>query len=59
MKKHTNINSYNVSSQENAFIFFSVYVVCSDIKKDFNSLINQFELLFKEKLPIIYANIRV
>jgi hypothetical protein len=33
--------------------------VCSFTKKDVSSVIKDFEILFQEKLPIIYANIRV
>ncbi|WNM18391.1 hypothetical protein [Flavobacterium capsici] len=59
MKKHNNAFVYNISNQGNSFLFGSVITMCSSVKKDFKTLITEFELLFQEKLPIIYANIRV
>lgn len=59
MKNHNTGSVYCNFGQENSVLFFSVNTMCSTIKKDFNTLITEFELLFREKLPIIYANIRV
>lgn len=59
MKKHSEALVYNIFNQGNPFLFDVSNTMCSTIKKDFNTLITKFELLFQEKLPIIYANIRV
>jgi hypothetical protein len=59
MKKHKNITIFNVSSQENIFLQTDLHIVYSSLIKNLTALVNPFELLFKEKLPIIYANIRV
>lgn len=59
MKKHNKAFVYNAFNQGKSFLFDIVITMCSSIKKDFKTLITEFELLFQEKLPIVYANIRV
>ena len=59
MKKIKISSASYFTSQENTFLFLAVFSLCSIINKGIAFFINEFELLFQEKLPIIYANIRV
>ena len=59
MKKSTNASTYSIYSQEstNNFLTFTTHFLIQ--KNDFNTLQSLVIILFQEKLPIIYANIRV
>ncbi len=59
MKKHQRASVYSTINLENNFLLFAINTLCATVKKDFRSAVIEFELLSKEKLPIIYANIRV
>lgn len=59
MKKSANTSIYSNFSPEIKPDFLAVPARCFRGKSDFMSLSSQIESLFQEKLPIIYANIRV
>jgi hypothetical protein len=59
MKKSANTSIYNLYSQENNQNFLSIGNHFLRLKGDFMTLCSQITFLFQEKLPIIYANIRV
>jgi hypothetical protein len=59
MKNHNKAFVYNTFNQGTTFLLDAVISMFSTLKNDFKTLITEFELLFQEKLPIIYANIRV
>ncbi|WP_284653811.1 hypothetical protein [Flavobacterium terrisoli] len=59
MKKSVNTTNYSIYSQEirNYFSAFSAHFLSQ--KNDPTALCSPITFLFQEKLPIIYANIRV
>jgi len=59
MKKSTNTTNHNAFSQENKQSFLAIPYHFLRLKSEFMSLCSQIAFLFQEKLPIIYANIRV
>lgn len=59
MKKSTNTPNYNDFCQENNTIFLALAKPFFRLKNDFSALFSGITFLFQEKLPIIYANIRV
>lgn len=59
MKKSANTSIYNPYSQENTFFFLTVSSVSFQLKRNLMDLCAPIAFLFQEKLPIIYANIRV
>lgn len=59
MKKLNIGLAFGKYSQENLIVFYTLSNLCSTIIKNFITLTTEFELLFREKLPIIYANLRV
>ena len=59
MKKSANTTNYTVFSPENNQNFLAIPYYFLRLKSDFTALSSQIAFLFQEKLPIIYANIRV
>lgn len=59
MKKSVNTTNYSNYSQETATDFFTFLPHFLVQKNDFTALCSQIIFLFQEKLPIVYANIRV
>jgi hypothetical protein len=59
MNKNNNTPFYSTYSQENSFNFFAVSNHFSKLKTNSIELCSQIAVLFQEKLPIVYANIRV
>ncbi len=59
MKKSTNTSNNNAFSKENNIIFLALTKPFFRLKNDFTALFSGITFLFQEKLPIIYANIRV
>jgi hypothetical protein len=59
MKKIANTTAYTAFSQENNQNFFAIPYGFFRQKSDFTALCSPITFLFQEKLPIIYANIRV
>lgn len=59
MKKCANTTTYGIYSQEiiNGFSAFNSHFL--SLKNDPSALCSPITFLFQEKLPIIYANIRV
>ncbi|WP_396159260.1 hypothetical protein [Flavobacterium sp.] len=59
MKKSDNTSNYSIYSQERTNIFFTFSPHFFIQKNEFTALHPTVTFLFQEKLPIIYANIRV
>ena len=59
MKKRANASVYSIYSQESNPNFFTVSNHLYILKNDLMALCSPTTFLFQEKLPIIYANIRV
>jgi hypothetical protein len=59
MKNKNEAPYYFKKNNKNTYIFSAIFSVSSVIKRDLSFLIDEFQLLFHEKLPIFYANIRV
>jgi len=59
MKKRANASVYSIYSQETNLNFFTVSNHFYVLKNDLMALCSSVTFLFQEKLPIIYANIRV
>ncbi|WP_162128359.1 hypothetical protein [Flavobacterium phycosphaerae] len=59
MKKSVNTTAYTVFGQENNQNSFAIPNPFYRLKSDFAALCSPIIFLFQEKLPIIYANIRV
>jgi hypothetical protein len=59
MNKSNNSPFYSTYSQEYSFNFFAIANHFSKLKANSIELSSQIAFLFQEKLPIIYANIRV
>jgi hypothetical protein len=59
MKKSANTTIHSNYSQENHLTFFALSNRFFSLKSDFIAMCSQITFLFQEKLPIIYANIRV
>jgi len=59
MKKSAKTTNYNAFSQETNHDFLAIPNHFFRLKSDFTALCSQITFLFQEKLPIIYANIRV
>ncbi|MCF6130565.1 hypothetical protein L1S35_12845 [Flavobacterium sp. AS60] len=59
MKKRANASVYSIYSQEINLNFFTASNHFYVIKNDLLALCSPVTFLFQEKLPIIYANIRV
>ena len=59
MKKSANTTIDSNYSQENKLTFFTTSNRFFSFKSDFMTVCSQITFLFQEKLPIIYANIRV
>lgn len=59
MKKCVNTNKYNAYSQETTTCFLADTSAFLKQKSDPSTLHSPITFLFQEKLPIIYANIRV
>jgi hypothetical protein len=59
MKKSDNTSIYSISGQEIKTYFFAASNHFYILKNDLMALCSPITFLFQEKLPIIYANIRV
>jgi len=59
MKKSVNTTAYTTFGQENNQNSFAIPNHIFRVKSDFTALCSPIIFLFQEKLPIIYANIRV
>ncbi len=59
MKKCANATNYSIYSQEITNHFFAFTPPFLKQKSDPSALCSPITFLFQEKLPIIYANIRV
>ncbi|WP_136152643.1 hypothetical protein [Flavobacterium sangjuense] len=59
MKKRASASVYSIYSQETNPNFFTVTNHFYILKNDLMALCSPITFLFQEKLPIIYANIRV
>jgi len=59
MNKNKNSSFYSTYSQEYSFNFFADANRLSKLKANSIELCSPITFLFQEKLPIIYANIRV
>ena len=59
MKKSVNTAVYSIYSQETNLNFFTPTNRFYVLKNDLMALCSPITFLFQEKLPIIYANIRV
>jgi hypothetical protein len=59
MKKNANATINNTFCQENNQNFLAIVYHFLISKSDFTALCSRIAFLFQEKLPIIYANIRV
>lgn len=59
MKKSVNTTNYCIYSQEITHHFFAFTAPFLRQKSDLTDLCSPITFLFQEKLPIIYANIRV
>jgi len=59
MKKSANTTNYNAFSKKNKQAFLAIPNHFFRLKSDFTALCSATIFLFQEKLPIIYANIRV
>ncbi|WP_121313533.1 MULTISPECIES: hypothetical protein [unclassified Flavobacterium] len=59
MKKSVNTTNYSIYSQEITNPFFAFTSPFLSQKSDSTTLCSPITFLFQEKLPIIYANIRV
>ena len=59
MKKSVNTSIYSISGQEIKTYFFAAANHFYILKNDLMALCSPSTFLFQEKLPIIYANIRV
>ncbi len=59
MKKCVNTNNYSIYSQEISACFLADTSAFLQQKSDPSTLLSPITFLFQEKLPIIYANIRV
>jgi hypothetical protein len=59
MNKSAHTAFYNTFPQENNTHFLANASLSFRLKSDFMALCSQITFLFQEKLPIIYANIRV
>jgi len=59
MKKSANTSVYSLYSQETTNNFLAIPNHFFRQKSDFTALCSPITFLFQEKLPIIYANIRV
>ncbi|NBU80592.1 MAG: hypothetical protein EBS55_02950 [Flavobacteriaceae bacterium] len=59
MKKSVNTSVYSVNSKETNLNFFTISNHVYILKNDLMALCSPTTFLFQEKLPIIYANIRV
>ena len=59
MKKSTNTTNHNTFSQEKHTIFLALTKPFFRVRNEFTAVFSGITFLFQEKLPIIYANIRV
>ncbi|TBX64813.1 hypothetical protein EZL74_12750 [Flavobacterium silvisoli] len=59
MKKSANTTNHNAFGKENNSVSFAVPNSFFRLKNDVSALCSPITFLFQEKLPIIYANIRV